>query len=333
VAHAYHPRALATRPYDRGLHDLGNGAFAYLQPDGSWGWSNSGLIVDGDQALLVDTLFDLKLTHEMLESMRRADPRASSIGTVVNTHANPDHTNGNSLLPGAQIVASARAGEEMSQSDPANLARMMRNAKQGTDRTSRYLAEAFGAFDFEGIPKTTPTRSFSGALSLHVGAKKVELRDFGPAHTGGDIIIHVPGDRIVYTGDLLFVGGHPLMWAGPIDNWIAACEYLLSLDVEHVVPGHGPITDHRGVQAVLDYLVIVRDRATAAHAAGVPVAEAALEIGVELDRSGYDAWCDSERVIANVMAFYRNAEQREEERNPAALFAAMAEFKSRRGEA
>ena len=71
MTHAYHPRALAIRPYDRGLHDLGRGAFTWLQPNGSWGWSNSGLIVDGDEALLVDTLFDLRLTQEMLDAMRR----------------------------------------------------------------------------------------------------------------------------------------------------------------------------------------------------------------------------------------------------------------------
>ena len=72
-------------PYTKGLHDLGTGCFAYLQPDGSWGWSNAGLIVDGDQTLLVDTLFDLALTGEMLGQMRAAVPAAKSIGRLVNT--------------------------------------------------------------------------------------------------------------------------------------------------------------------------------------------------------------------------------------------------------
>ena len=63
--------------YSRGLKDLGNGLWAYLLPDGSWGWSNAGLIVDGDQSILVDTLFDLKLTAEMLAEMRRSIPAAA----------------------------------------------------------------------------------------------------------------------------------------------------------------------------------------------------------------------------------------------------------------
>ena len=62
--------------YRKGLHQIGNGSYAYLQPDGSWGWSNAGLVVDGEESLLVDTLFDLRLTHEMLDSMRAAEPKA-----------------------------------------------------------------------------------------------------------------------------------------------------------------------------------------------------------------------------------------------------------------
>ncbi|WP_163592847.1 MBL fold metallo-hydrolase, partial [Klebsiella pneumoniae] len=79
--------------------------FAYLQPDGSWGWSNAGLIADRGQTLLVDTLYDLKLTREMLDTMRASVPAANSIGTLVNTHSNADHTFGNQLVEGAQIIA------------------------------------------------------------------------------------------------------------------------------------------------------------------------------------------------------------------------------------
>src|SRR5690348_16300199 len=100
-------------PYTKGLHDLGSGCYAYLQPDGTWGYSNAGLIVDSGESLLVDTLMDLKLTHEMLNSMRASVKAAAEIGTLVNTHSNPDHTNGNQLVADAQIVASTACLEEM----------------------------------------------------------------------------------------------------------------------------------------------------------------------------------------------------------------------------
>ena len=62
-----------------GLHDIGNGAFAYLQPDGGWGLSNAGLIVDGEECVLVDTLFDLHRTEAMLKTMRDAVEKLTAI--------------------------------------------------------------------------------------------------------------------------------------------------------------------------------------------------------------------------------------------------------------
>src|ERR1700751_482737 len=79
------------RACTRGLHEVGDGLYAYLQPDGGWGWSNAGLVVGGEGALLVDTLFDLHLTERMLREMRRAVPAAQRIETLVNTHAHGDH--------------------------------------------------------------------------------------------------------------------------------------------------------------------------------------------------------------------------------------------------
>src|SRR5438045_2449987 len=93
-------------PYTKGLHDLGNSVYAYLQPDGSWGWSNAGIITDGDASLLIDTLFDLQLTQEMLDTMRKSIPAAAHIDMLVNTHANGDHCFGNELVVNAQIIAS-----------------------------------------------------------------------------------------------------------------------------------------------------------------------------------------------------------------------------------
>ena len=80
--------------YTTGLHELGDGCFAYLQPDGGWGWSNAGLVAGDGASLLVDTLFDLRLTQRMLEAMAPVTATAP-IATLVNTHANGDHCYGN----------------------------------------------------------------------------------------------------------------------------------------------------------------------------------------------------------------------------------------------
>ena len=109
--------------YTHGLKGLGNGLYAWLQPDGGWGWSNAGLIRDGDQSLLVDTLFDMPLTRTMLGAMQDATGLApEDIGVIVNTHANGDHCHGNGCCPQAEIIASEASAKEMIEVPPAMLA-------------------------------------------------------------------------------------------------------------------------------------------------------------------------------------------------------------------
>jgi cyclase len=308
--------------YKRGLADLGKGTYAWIQPDGSWGWSNAGLITDGDQSLLVDTLFDLKLTRDMLNAMRDAVPRAAKqIGTLVNTHHNGDHCYGNELVEGAEIIASAHAAEEMKREQPALIANFMK-AAPGMGLTGEYLMHCFGAFDFNGITPTLPTTTFSGRMSRKVGNKSVDLIEVGPAHTGGDVLVHIPADRTVFTGDILFVEGTPIMWAGPVGNWIAACDAIMALDCETVVPGHGPVTDKRGVQAVRDYLTYIRDEARRRFDAGMSARDAAFDVAL----GDYDSWGDAERIAVNVATLYREFSGDATPANPAELFARMGEI-------
>jgi len=296
------PERLGTRPFERGLLELGPGAWAWLQPDGGWGWSNAGLVVDGEASLLVDTLFDVPLTEEMLAAMRRAEPRAARrIDRLVNTHANGDHCNGNQLVAEAEIIASAATRDEMEHDvQPAQMAELMERAPELGD-AGRYFRDAFAPFDFAGVTPTLPTRTFSGRLELAVGDKRVELLEVGPAHTRGDVLVYVPADRTIFTGDILFVEGTPILWAGPVGNWIDACERILGLDVETVVPGHGPVTDGRGVRAVRDYLVYVRDETRRRYEAGLSAFEAAADIAL----ADYSAWGEPERIAINVATLYQ----------------------------
>ncbi|MYE83146.1 MAG: MBL fold metallo-hydrolase, partial [Gammaproteobacteria bacterium] len=121
--------SLGIRPFEHGLHDLGSGGYAWIQPDGGWGWSNAGLIVSEGEALLVDTLFDVPLTAEMLKAMRAAEPAANDIGTLVNTHANGDHCNGNELVADAEIISSQATADELANDSPERLAEMIRRAQ------------------------------------------------------------------------------------------------------------------------------------------------------------------------------------------------------------
>jgi glyoxylase-like metal-dependent hydrolase (beta-lactamase superfamily II) len=270
--------------YTRGLHEVADGAFAWLLPDGGWGWSNAGLVVGDGASLLVDTLFDLPLTREMLDGMA-PHTAGAPVGTLVNTHANGDHCYGNSLVEGARIVASRATAEEMDEVPPALMAAMVEAAPGMDPVLGEWMQAAFGPFDFSDHPVPGPTDTFDGELALTVGGRRVELHEVGPAHTAGDVIVHLPDDRVVFTGDIVFHRGTPVMWAGPIEGWIRACDRIIDLAPEVVVPGHGALTDVDGVRTARDYLVFARDELTARFEGGMGYLDAVhdLELGPYAD--------------------------------------------------
>lgn len=314
--------ALGTRPYEHGLIELGNGGYAWLQPDGGWGWSNAGLIVDGDACMVVDTLFDKPLTQTMLDAMRAAEPAATkSYDFLVNTHSNGDHCNGNELVGDAQIIASEACLAEMANENPQMMLDLIEAAPQMGD-VGEFFLHCFSAFDFRDINRSLPQHTFSGEMNLKVGDKDVNLKQVGPAHTHGDVLVHVPADRTVFTGDILFIEGHPILWAGPIQNWIEACDHMLELDLETVVPGHGPVTDTRGIKAMRGYLVYIHDEARKRYEAGMEIMEAARDINF----SDYDSWGDGERIAVNVASLYREFSGDTSEPDVVALFGLMAQL-------
>jgi glyoxylase-like metal-dependent hydrolase (beta-lactamase superfamily II) len=287
---------MSTWQYTKGLHEIGNGAYAYLQPDGGLCLSNAGLLVDGETSLLVDTLIDLPLTREMLAAMKRASPAAEAIDVLVNTHANLDHTFGNQLVAGAEIVASAACAEEMMEQNPGFLHGLQHWQELG-ERGQR-IHRAMGHFDFDDIVVTPPTRTFDGGkLVLPFGDRTIEVIHVGPAHTRGDVIVHSPRDRVVYTGDVMFIGGHPVIWEGPWSNWIKACETILALDVDVIVPGHGRIVDKAGAREMLEWIVYLRDEARARYDAGLGLEDTVREIEVY---APIDGWIDRDRIVTNV---------------------------------
>jgi cyclase len=313
---------MAKPTYHKGAREVADGVWAYLQPDGSWGWSNAGLIAGGGRSLLVDTLFDLRLTRDMLDTLRAATSAASAIDVVVNTHANGDHYYGNELVAGAEIIASRACAEEMAEQSPQLLAGLMDRAPE-LGEVGAYLQRIFGAFDFHAITPTLPARTFEGELTVTVGNRAVQLIEVGPAHTRGDSIVHVADARVVFTGDILFIGGHPIMWQGPVENWIAACDRILDLQPDVVVPGHGPVTDRGGVRAIRDYWVQLREQARRRYDAAMSALDAARDIHLD----GTAGWGESERMAVNVAALYREFDGTSAAApNIADLFVAMAQL-------
>jgi glyoxylase-like metal-dependent hydrolase (beta-lactamase superfamily II) len=293
------------------LTEVGAGVLAYTQLPGSWGWSNAGLITDGDQSLLVDTLFDRKLTLEMLSAMREAAPAASRIGTVVNTHGNGDHCFGNSVVSGAQIIGSSGCVEDLAAAPPRRNALLMRASKlllatggagrilaRGCSalglRTLAWISDAapfalplFEDFEFVGNEVVLPDRVFEGRLSLSVGDKRVELWEVGPAHTLGDTVVHVPEEGVLFTGDILFKDA---------------------------------VTDLSGLRETLEYLEWLTAEARTRYDVGLTVDEAARD----LEPDAYANWLDAERIFVNLHTLYRDFSGEPKPPEILEMFAGMA---------
>ncbi|MFN0026473.1 MAG: MBL fold metallo-hydrolase [Acidimicrobiales bacterium] len=313
---------LHQRSYNKGLVEVADGAFAYLQPDGGWCLSNAGLVAGKGESLLVDTLTDLPSTRTMLDAMAPLTT-ASPIKTLAITHGNLDHYFGNQLVQGAEILASEGTVHEMATGPtPASMAAML---EIGDPTVGAYLRHAFGRFDWSGIEVTMPHRTISSGHVVDAGGQRAELIVVGPAHTAGDTICHLPDQKVAYTGDLLFIFGTPIVWAGPFAGWVEACDLMLSLDCDVYVPGHGPLTDRRGVQGVRDYLNFVHAESKARFESGMSAFDAALDI----DLGPYADWGDSERLAINVVSAYREFDPAVEMPSRAELFTQMARLAAR----
>ena len=201
---------------------------------------------------------------------------------------------------------------------------MMKNA-DSMGEVGAFFKKIFGAFDFAGVTMRLPDRTFTGEHALTVGRQaSAAYPGWSCAHRGRRDRI-CPADRVVYTGDILFIDGTPIAWAGPVANWIRACDRIMALDVDVIVPGHGPITDKAGVKRMQDYLVYVERESRKRHAAGMNSWDAAQDIALD----SFGAWEDPERIAVTVDTIYRELNADTSHRNMAELFGRMMQLDKR----
>ncbi|MFZ0042995.1 MAG: MBL fold metallo-hydrolase, partial [Solirubrobacteraceae bacterium] len=139
------------------------------------------------------------------------------------------------------------------------------------------------------------------------GGRRVDLIEVGPAHTAGDLIVHVPDADTVFAADVMFVGVAPVMWAGPTENWIRALDRISQLAPKVVVPGHGPISSLDDVALLRDYLSWVQAEAETRLVAGESVYDTsrALVFSDEYRSSPWSDWEGPERIVVTVATIDR----------------------------
>lgn len=284
------------------LVEVGPDVYALLQPDRGLGWSNSGLIAR-DGGLVVDTFWDLPRTQRAMDLYAEKLPGRPA-RRVVNTHHNGDHCWGNKLYAdaGAEIIGHRRCAEFMGREDPALLQSLATAEADTLPPHLRGFARALSDYDFTGVEICPPTTLVDddGAV-LDVGGHEARVLSLGPAHTAGDVAVHLPDVGVVFTGDLLFNQCTPIGWEGTAAQWMAALQTLADLDCATVVPGHGPLATSADLLAMRAYLGYVFEEARAHYEAG----HTPLEASTAIELGPYAGWNEPERLAFNVHRAYR----------------------------
>lgn len=271
--------------------ELAPGVFAYVQATGGFCIANAGVIDAPGGATAVDALFTPVMTRTFLDETRRLV--RTPVARLISTHHHLDHTLGNALFPSeTEILAHARAKTEMERVgwSPQLQALLIR------------IAPHF-ATELDGASLRLPNATFEGdALELEIGGRRVRLLHFGTGHTRGDVLVHLPAQRVLFAGDVAFFNVTPLAFEGHIGNWIAVCRRVLAIDdVDLIVPGHGPVGGKHDLRVMLGYLERVHTGASRAFVAGASAEEAERAI----DLGEYAIWNEAERLTANVARVYQ----------------------------
>ena len=271
------------------------------EPPGLWFDSNSVFVVGARDVVVVDTNVSPESARASLAELRRITDKP--VRYVVNTHWHDDHLAGNQVyrdaFPGVQFVGQARTREELSTTgaDNRNQAKeggpgfaqaLRKRVEEGKSLTgapltdeerAAYLSDARlverYVADLPGLDIVFPTVAVSDRLVIDDGSRTIEILHFGRGHTGADLVVHLPKERVAIVGDLVswpvpLVGttSHPADFASTLDR-------LLALEAAAIVPGHGPVMkDSTYLRLVARLLASIRDQTAAAVAKGETLEQA-----------------------------------------------------------
>jgi cyclase len=272
-----------------GMHEIADGVFAFIQPNGphgNAGWSNAGLIVGDEYCAVVDTLGTNSMQLAFGDAIRKVTNKPFS--RVLLTHHHSDHVFGVHRFRPSCVIAHKACRHNMVLAGPGAVQRWA-------------VKRPHFAADLQDIPVILPDLTFEDRVTLHVGSHEILFFHPGIAHTDGDAAALLPKERILFAGDLFFNRVCPAAFAGSLQGWIAVVEQMLLLDVDTIVPGHGPISDKAGFTGMLEYLRMIVGFSREAFRAGADPEEAARAMPI----GDFREWADTEeRLLEDVKKAY-----------------------------
>jgi cyclase len=277
---------MVARSWPTGMFEVADGVFAYVQEGGGLCISNAGLIVGPDRCIAIDSLFTPAMTLAFRDAIRRVTDKP--VRLLINTHHHVDHTLGNALFPEAQILSHHNAKEEQRRVGTGVLELIRPRAPELVQQV-------------DGAQLRYPDMTFLGRAKFHLGDREIQLRHFGQAHTAGDALVVLPAERLVFAGDVAFHYVTPLGLEGHIGNWRNVCNKVDGLDVDTIVPGHGPVGGKEHLREMRGYLDTIWQQGRDAFDAGRSPQEASEQI----DLGEYASWTEPERLPLNVSRLYQ----------------------------
>lgn len=210
--------------------------------------ANAGVIIGDEAVLVVDTLISDRKAKAFIEDIRALTDKP--IRFVVNSHFHADHSYGNCAFAaqGATIISHSNSKSIMQKwSQPV------------LDKADAYMG--LSKDEMAGTEIVFPQLTFSEKLEVDLGGVQVELGYVAHSHTKGSIFAYVPAQKVLFAGDILFTDYYPNMGASNVDGWVQTIDYLLGLDVEKIVPGHGPLSGKKDLTDQRVYLLVFDEKA------------------------------------------------------------------------
>lgn len=270
--------------------------------------ASSGLI-NGGGGVVIDTQSDLPHAQKMIGLFSKVWKGMPL--RVVNTHEDADHVWGNQLFQGAEIIGHESLLERMKQvAEPKESQELLQGTRGTLSRLALKLmhpgllaaGQQLGEdYNFDGIELVLPNTVFDQHLELHLEGIEVDLIYVGPCHQVGDTIVHVPKERVLFAGDVLFRQCTPMGWTGSYEKWFQCLDLIEKLNPEVIVPGHGPLCGLEGVRDMKAYLQYVRAESKKSFDEGL----SALEASKTIDIGPYSDWNAPARLYMNVERAYR----------------------------